>query len=190
MARFFAPSQPIPQAPRGDRVVVQSSDRVQDGVAVPTSPEYTCAEEIMRTRLFPLLLLSLLILSGCGGIRLLGIVDSGAPFFWNWNAQIIQPATTTIILAPGSSVIVIVEFVPIGGVFFTGSQFVNAFNGANPNLIFCPSVINIVNDGLFTPNQFSNPSIGLTLLPIGRGLCSIPLNLGQSGTVVLNVSVN
>lgn len=144
----------------------------------------------MRRRLFALLLLSALILSGCGGIRVLGVINTGAPFFGDWNAQIVAPATTTIVLAPGSSVIVIVEFVPVGGVFFSGSQFLNAFNGANPNLIFCPSVITIVNDGLFTPNPFSNPSMGLTLVPIGRGLCSIPLNLGQSGTVVLNVSVN
>lgn len=144
----------------------------------------------MRRRLVALLLLLALILSGCGGIRILGVIDTGAPFLWNWNAQIVQPATTTIVLVPGSPVVIIVEFVPVGGVFFTGSQFVNAFDGANPNLVFCPSVINVVNGGLFTPNPFSNPSIGLTLVPIGRGLCTIPLNLGQSGTVVLNVSVN
>lgn len=140
----------------------------------------------MRRRVLALLLLTVL-LSGCGGVRVLGIINTGAPFFW--NAQIVAPATTTIILAPGSPVIVIIEFVPVGNVFFTGTQFINAFNGANPTMGFCPSVVNVVNNGLFLPNPFANPSIGLTLTPIGPGACTIPLNLGQSGTVNLSVSV-
>lgn len=141
----------------------------------------------MRPRIVSLLL-SLLLLSGCGGIRVLGVVNTGSPFLW--NAQLASPGTTAIIVPPGSTVIVIIEFVPVNGFFITGNQFLNAFNTANPNLFFCPSVVSIVNNGLMFPDPFANPSIGLTLSPSGFGNCAIPLNLGQSGTVTLNVTVN
>jgi hypothetical protein len=141
----------------------------------------------MRARIVSMLF-SFLILSGCGGVRVLGLVNGGSPFLW--NGQIVSPGATTIIVPPGSTVIVIIEVVPVNGFFITGNQFINAFNAANPNLFFCPSVVSVANSGLLFPDPFANPSIGLTITPSGLGNCAIPLNLGESGIVTLNVTVH
>jgi hypothetical protein len=141
----------------------------------------------MSTRLAALLILTVSLL-GCDSVQ--GTLLVNPPSVYGWNAQIIQPASTTIVLAPGTTAIIIIQLVPVNGFVLPGNQFLNAFDGANPSLAFCPTIVSVINNGLIAPpNTFSNaPTIGLTLSPIGVGTCSMPLNLGLSGvTITINV---
>lgn len=114
----------------------------------------------------------------CGGVR-----------FNGFGASLIQPATTFIVLPPGTVVIVLIEAVPVNGFLLTGSPFFNAFNTANPALGSpCQNFVGITNNGL-VPNPLGTaPAIGLTLVPTAPGNCVFPINLGQSGVVSLSIS--
>jgi hypothetical protein len=142
----------------------------------------------MRNRVASMVLLWTFALSGCGGVRIEGLLN---PQFALFGGELVQPSTTTVVIPSGSTVIVVIEEVPINGVVLGGTEFLNDFNGANPAFAFCPSVLNVVNNGIMPATNFlSNaPSIGLTLSPIGPGTCQIPINLGTGGTIILNVTI-
>jgi hypothetical protein len=122
--------------------------------------------------------------AGCGGY--LQSENDGA----EWSAFIVAPPTPVFPLVPNQPVIVIVEFVPVNGFFLTPPVFFNDFIGVNPGLAgFCPSVLTIGNPVIGSPiNGF--PVVEFPLLPIGVGTCAIPLDLGMSGIVTLNVQVS
>lgn len=128
----------------------------------------------------------------CGGVRFAGVGVNQGPFFNGFNgfgASLIQPATTFIVLPPGTVVVVLIEAVPVNGFLLTGFPFFNAFNAANPTLgSACQSVIGITNNGLVSNPFGTAPAIGLTLVPTAPGNCAFPINLGQSGVVSLSIS--
>lgn len=128
----------------------------------------------------------LLATSGCGiQVRPAFVVPASTQF----NAQLFAPSTP-VVLFPGQTVIVIVELVPING-FVLGNQiFFNAFTGANFGLVsFCPSILTIGAPAVGGIGFGGFPTIVFPLSPVGIGTCVLPINLGLSGVIQLDVQV-
>lgn len=134
------------------------------------------------------MLLLLVAMTGCTAIVAFG--GSNALLFPRWNAVIAAPSSALIVLPSGRSTTIIIEVVPVNGVFLPGQTFFDDFVGANQNLSFlCPGILIISTPWLSMPSWIGSgvPQISIGISPIGSGTCLIPINLGLSGTVTLNV---
>lgn len=127
---------------------------------------------------------------GCG-TQVVSSVDRGAPDSRTWAAQVIQPAITPIVLEPGEIVIIVIQELPVDGLFLGGPAFLDGFDGLNPNFVACNDIINVFNNGLTAPpiGFPSAPTINLELSPLNFGSCVLPLNLGLSGSIFLSITV-
>ncbi len=104
-----------------------------------------------------------------------------------WNAFVAQPSLP-VLVTPGQTVIIVIQFVPVNSFFFTGTIFLNTFVGANPGIFTaCPGIVNVGNPVLGTTFNTGAPSIFLPVTPIVSGTCTIPFNMGLSGTVPIQI---
>lgn len=131
-------------------------------------------------------LASLLVIAGCG------IQVGGVPNTFNrtpqWNAFVSQPSFP-ILLAPGQSVVIVVQLIPTNSIILTGPVFLNNFVGANGGIFAtCPSIVSVATPIVGSP--FNNvPTVLIPITPVGTGTCTLPVNLGLSGTVQIQIII-
>ncbi len=143
----------------------------------------------MRRRIAAVAAAMIFAFCGCGGVRILGIVNASPEPLW--AAQIAQPTQTIVIIPNGTTLLIIIQLVNYNGGFVSAPVFLNGFDSANPGFPQCSNVANVFNGGLIAaPAGLPQvPTIGLTLSPFAPGTCTLPLNLGQSGVVPLSITV-
>jgi hypothetical protein len=133
--------------------------------------------------------LMLLTSSGCGiPVRTVW----GVPVaYTGWNAAVIAPPSSPFIIAPGQSIVIIIQLVPINGFVLASQPFFNNFFVANPNLaLTCPNILTVSAPAIGGFGTGGLPTVVIPVVPIGIGSCLLPINLGLSGVTVLNVSVS
>lgn len=133
--------------------------------------------------------LMLLTSSGCGiPVRTVWGVPGA---YTGWNAAVIAPPSSPFIIAPGQSIVIIIQLVPINGFVLASQPFFNNFFVANPNLtLTCPNILSVAAPAIGGLGAGGLPTVLIPVAPIGIGTCLLPVNLGLSGVVVLNVSVS
>lgn len=147
----------------------------------------------MRTLISHILVLSFLMMTAsCAGTGTTAFVSAGTGTGIGtniaWNAFVSSPSLP-IFVAPGQSLTIIVQLIPINGFLLTGPVFFNNFTLANPFLFGCPGLLT-VGSPILGLNTFGiPPTILLPISPIGIGTCSLPFNLGLTGITTIVVQI-
>ncbi len=128
--------------------------------------------------------------SGSGSGQFPTTVSPSQPSAMSWSAAVAQPVTP-IVVAPGQTIIIIIDLVPINGVVFSSPVFFNLFTSANPNLIFsCPSLLTVGSPIIGPVTVGGVPSVVFSIAPTAFGSCVIPINGGFAGIIPLSVQIS